>query len=130
MNVKKRELLLVDGYNIIGAWPHLRQLREIDFDQARQLLIEAMAEYQAVSGREVTVVFDAHLRYGRESKETRSRVEVVYTKRTRRPTNGLSAERIRSSMIGSSRYLWRRTILPSNGSFLDKAPCASRRRNC
>jgi len=80
MNVKKRELLLVDGYNIIGAWPHLRQLREIDFDQARQLLIEAMAEYQAVSGREVTVVFDAHLRYGRESKETRSRVEVVYTK--------------------------------------------------
>lgn len=80
MSVKKRELLLVDGYNIIGAWPHLRKLREIDFDQARSDLIEAMAEYQAVTGRVVTIVFDAHMRYGRESVEKRSRVEVVYTK--------------------------------------------------
>lgn len=80
MSVKKRELLLVDGYNIIGAWPHLRKLREIDFDQARSDLIEAMAEYQAVTGRVVTIVFDAHMRYGREAVEKRSRVEVVYTK--------------------------------------------------
>lgn len=80
MSIQKRELLLVDGYNIIGAWPHLRKLRDVDFDQARNLLIEAMAEYQAVSGKEVTIVFDAHMRYGRESKEKRSRIEVVYTK--------------------------------------------------
>ncbi|MCT4784570.1 MULTISPECIES: NYN domain-containing protein [Exiguobacterium] len=80
MSVKKRELLLVDGYNIIGAWPHLRKLREIDFDQARNDLIEAMAEYQAVTGREVTIVFDAHMRYGRESKATQSRVAIIYTK--------------------------------------------------
>ncbi|WP_214829891.1 NYN domain-containing protein [Exiguobacterium algae] len=80
MSIQKRELLLVDGYNIIGAWPHLRRLRDVDFDQARNLLIEAMAEYQAASGKEVTIVFDAHMRYGRESKEKRSRVDVVYTK--------------------------------------------------
>lgn len=80
MSVKKRELLLVDGYNIIGAWPHLRKLREIDFDKARNDLIEAMAEYQAVTGREVTIVFDAHMRYGRESKATQSRVAIIYTK--------------------------------------------------
>ncbi|TCI24879.1 NYN domain-containing protein [Exiguobacterium sp. SH4S7] len=80
MSLKKRELLLVDGYNIIGAWPHLRKLRDIDFDQARNDLIEAMAEYQAATGRIVTVVFDAHMRYGRESIQKRSRVEVVYTK--------------------------------------------------
>lgn len=80
MSIKKRELLLVDGYNIIGAWPHLRNLRDIDFEKARNDLIEAMAEYQAVTGRLVTVVFDAHMRYGRESKEQRSRVEVIYTK--------------------------------------------------
>lgn len=80
MSIKKRELLLVDGYNIIGAWPHLRKLRDIDFEKARTDLIEAMAEYQAVTGREVTIVFDAHMRYGRESKAKQSRIAVIYTK--------------------------------------------------
>lgn len=80
MKLKKRELLFVDGYNIIGAWPELRQLRNVDFEQARISLIEAMAEYQAVTGREVTIVFDAHMRYGREASTTQSGVRVVYTK--------------------------------------------------
>ena len=43
-------ILLVDGYNIIGAWPELRELKDKDFAAARDRLIEKMAEYQAFTG--------------------------------------------------------------------------------
>ena len=38
-------ILVVDGYNIIGAWSELQRLKEIDIGQARDRLIEMMAEY-------------------------------------------------------------------------------------
>ena len=59
--MKIRHYLIVDGYNIIGAWPELRGLKNSDFAKARELLIEYMAEYQGSTGYEVIVVFDAHL---------------------------------------------------------------------
>jgi len=74
------EILVVDGYNIIGAWDELERLRDIDMSQARDRLIELMAEYQAYSGDRVIVVFDAHEVYGMESKFKQHKVEVIYTK--------------------------------------------------
>ena len=53
-------ILLVDGYNIIGAWPELRELKERDLAAARDRLIEQMAEYQAFTGSRVIIVFDAY----------------------------------------------------------------------
>jgi predicted RNA-binding protein with PIN domain len=73
-------IMLVDGYNIIGAWPEMRILKEIDFEKARDLLIEKMAEYQAYTGYRVIVVFDAHSVTGRENRTNRYRVEIIYTK--------------------------------------------------
>lgn len=73
-------ILVVDGYNIIGAWRELQKLKEIDIGQARDRLIEMMAEYQAYSGDRVIIVFDAYEVYGRESKLTTHEVEVIYTK--------------------------------------------------
>lgn len=73
-------VLIVDGYNIIGAWPELRSLRDIDFGQARSRLVEKMAEYQAYSGHRVIVVFDAHNVRGVEKNQKNYKVEVVYTK--------------------------------------------------
>jgi len=74
------DILVVDGYNIIGAWDTLEKLRDIDMSQARDRLIELMAEYQAYSGDRVIVVFDAYEVYGLESKLKQHRVEVIYTK--------------------------------------------------
>lgn len=74
------DVLLVDGYNIIGAWPELRALKDKDFAGARDRLIEQMAEYQAYTGFRVIVVFDAHLVPGVEKKVSQYKVEVVYTK--------------------------------------------------
>ncbi|PID16036.1 hypothetical protein CSV63_05170 [Sporosarcina sp. P34] len=76
----KKDVLLVDGYNIIGAWPELQQLKQENFAQARDRLIERMAEFQANKGWRVIVIFDAHLAPGIEKRKKQYRVEVVFTR--------------------------------------------------
>src|ERR1700726_1001300 len=59
------QTLIVDGYNIIHAWPALHApLLEKGLEDARRKLITALAEYAAQTGVAVTVVFDAHGRPG------------------------------------------------------------------
>ncbi len=74
------DILLVDGYNMIGDWEELKKLKEIDLEQARNLLIEKMAEYQAYRGYQVIVVFDAYEVHGVETKQKKRQVEIIYTK--------------------------------------------------
>jgi uncharacterized protein len=78
--MKTRHYLIVDGYNIIGAWPELQNLKTADFAKARDLLIEYMAEYQGTTGYQVIVVFDAHLSPGTEKKTKNHRVDVIFTR--------------------------------------------------
>ncbi|WP_144512640.1 NYN domain-containing protein [Bacillus sp. FJAT-22090] len=75
------QILLVDGYNIIGAWNELRKLKNDKLLDARDRLIELMAEYKAFTGIRVIVVFDAHLVPGIESKEKQYDVEIIYTRK-------------------------------------------------
>ena len=59
------QALIVDGYNIIHAWPALHStLRERGLEDARRQLVSVLAEYAAQTGVAVTVVFDAHGRPG------------------------------------------------------------------
>ena len=73
------DILLVDGYNIIGAWKELRALKTDKLIDARDRLIEMMAEYKAYTGWRVIVVFDAHLVPGIEKKKKQYDVEVIFT---------------------------------------------------
>lgn len=73
-------ILLVDGYNIIGDWVELRELKKDKLANARDRLIERMAEYRGYKGWRVIVVFDAHLVPGIEAKNLNSDVEVIFTK--------------------------------------------------
>lgn len=73
-------ILLVDGYNIIGAWPELRELKERDLAAARDRLIELMAEYQAFTGTRVIIVFDAYEVQGISRTYKNHKVEVIYTR--------------------------------------------------
>lgn len=75
------QILLVDGYNIIGAWDELRKLKNIKLLDARDRLIELMAEYKAFTGVRVIVVFDAHLVPGIENKKKQYDVEIIYTRK-------------------------------------------------
>lgn len=75
-----RRVLLVDGYNIIGDWPELRKLQQTDLEGARDILIEKMAEYQAFTGTEVTIIFDAHMVPGVGKKYYNFALNVIYTR--------------------------------------------------
>ena len=72
------EYLLVDGYNVIYAWPDLKGL---PLEHARDKLLGLMAEYGALTGIQVMVVFDAHhVRHGTGHMEEVLGVTVVYTR--------------------------------------------------
>ena len=75
-----KEYLIVDGYNIIGAWPELQKLKDIQLEEARDRLIDMMKEYQAFSGKTVIVVFDAHSVPGIGGKYQEGPLRVYYTK--------------------------------------------------
>lgn len=56
----KEEYLLVDGYNIIFAWPELREHTDENMDGARIKLLELLSNYQAINKCRIIVVFDAY----------------------------------------------------------------------
>jgi hypothetical protein len=74
------EILIVDGYNMIGAWPELVRLKEHNLEEARDRLIDMLADYQGYSGIRVIVVFDAHQVPGLGAKLKQNRVTVHFTR--------------------------------------------------
>lgn len=75
-----RNVLLVDGYNIIGAWPELIELKKRDLSAARDRLIEILAEYKAYTDFQVILVFDAYYVQGLERKYKNYNIDVIFTK--------------------------------------------------
>ena len=73
-------LYLVDGYNVIWAWEELAALAECDLAQARERLLDLLAEDHAFTGRETVVVFDAYRVKGTAEVTERDGLTVVYTK--------------------------------------------------
>ncbi len=73
--------LLVDGYNMIGAWPELQQLQQQDgLEAARDRLIELLINYAAWQDFQTQVVFDAHFRPERAYTEAyTAHLSVHYT---------------------------------------------------
>ncbi|MNO20865.1 YacP-like NYN domain protein [compost metagenome] len=75
-----RDVLLVDGYNMIGGWAELAKLSKRDLQAARDRLLERLADYQAFSGRKVIVVFDAYRVPGLGKAYSQNKVEMYFTK--------------------------------------------------
>lgn len=73
-------LLVIDGYNIIGAW-ELARKKNWSFEQCRDELIHRLIEYAAFHGFDAILVFDG-TKSGRliRSEETVGAVRVVYTR--------------------------------------------------
>lgn len=76
-----KALLLVDGYNIIGAWEQLQKTRDRDgLEFARQDLITLLIDYTAYQGFKTEVVFDSHFQKTPNQKERYSpSLSVHYT---------------------------------------------------
>lgn len=75
------DLLLVDGYNVLNAWPELAALKEESLEHAREKLTDILASYGAYKEYRVVIVFDAHAVPGADARiETRpDGLQVVFT---------------------------------------------------
>jgi predicted RNA-binding protein with PIN domain len=74
------EYLLVDGYNMIFAWPELEGLAKEDLGAARNKLMDILSNYQGIRKCHIMLVFDAYRVEGRgESVEDYHNIRVVYT---------------------------------------------------
>ncbi len=77
----KEEYLLVDGYNIIFAWPELAELADENMDGAKISLLETLTNYQAIRKCHVIVVFDAYRVQGHaEEVINYQNIHMVYTR--------------------------------------------------
>lgn len=74
--------LIVDGYNIIFAWPELAALKDVKLEDARDLLIAVLSDYAAMTRQKVTIVFDSHKRADATASEHQvAGVTVIYSGR-------------------------------------------------
>ena len=77
----KKEYLIVDGYNVIFAWPELKALAEDDLSLARRQLKDILANFRGYTKCELVLVFDAYKVAGGEgSKTDYNGIHVAYTK--------------------------------------------------
>ncbi|HVI41016.1 MAG TPA: NYN domain-containing protein, partial [Anaerovoracaceae bacterium] len=77
----KEEYLLVDGYNIIFAWPELKELADANMDGAKMNLLDSLSNYQGIRQCQVIVVFDAYRVQGhREEVIDYHNIHMVYTR--------------------------------------------------
>ncbi len=78
---KKEEYLLVDGYNIIHAWPELKEHVKDNMDGARSKLLETLSNYQGIKKCQIMVVFDAYRLEGHQEEVIDyQNIRMVYTK--------------------------------------------------
>lgn len=54
-----KDLLIVDGYNIIFAWDELKNLAAQSLDHAREKLTDTLVSYGKAKGYKLVLVFDA-----------------------------------------------------------------------
>lgn len=73
-----KSILLVDGYNVLGAWPQLTRGRTLN--EARDELIHRLSDYAGFTGQRVILVFDAWQSDATfSSVEHSAALEIVYT---------------------------------------------------
>lgn len=78
---KKEDYLLVDGYNIIYAWPELNELAMDNMDGARIKLLDILSNYQGIRKSKIIAVFDAYRVEGhQEEMSSYHNIFMVFTK--------------------------------------------------
>lgn len=75
----KQKYLVIDGYNMIGQSPELMTIAKESLEEAREQLLDAIANYSAVIADEVVCVFDAYEQSGIEREYMYHGVKIIYT---------------------------------------------------
>nr|MBQ8243872.1 NYN domain-containing protein [Oscillospiraceae bacterium] len=76
----KQTALIIDGYNIIHAWPSLAETAKSDLDAARRQLCDILSSYAGFRQCHLVVVFDGYKVKGNPGEKQRlNNIQVVYT---------------------------------------------------
>jgi predicted RNA-binding protein with PIN domain len=77
----QKSMVIVDGYNVIFSWESLKATASKNLEDARDLLIDTLANYSAFTKQEIALVFDAYrVKPGRGSDTAEGALRVIYTK--------------------------------------------------
>ena len=97
--------LIVDGYNVIHAWPSLKRLLGVSLESARDKLVERLSVFGLVTETDVTVVFDAHHSSAMaNAEENVEGVHVVFTRKGHSADHAI--ERLAYTATGASGHTW------------------------
>lgn len=107
-NQPPEEYLLVDGYNIIFAWPELRDLSRDNLEAARGKLMDILCDYQGYRGCHLILVYDAYKVKGNPGEVFQyHNICVVYTKEAQTADQYIerTVHEMREKMPKKGRYL-------------------------
>ncbi|MBC3061317.1 NYN domain-containing protein [Staphylococcus hominis] len=76
----KDRYLIIDGYNMIGQSRKLSKVARESLEEAREQLLDVIANYNAVVADEIVCVFDAYEQSGIEREYMYHGVKTVFTK--------------------------------------------------
>jgi len=96
------ERVIVDGYNVIHAWPQLKRLLgDASLEAARDKLIDRLSVFGMVAGADVTVVFDAHHSTARSnSQQNVEGVHVLFTRKGHSADHAIERIAYEASQVG------------------------------
>ncbi|MBR5310038.1 MAG: NYN domain-containing protein [Oscillospiraceae bacterium] len=78
---KKKDYLIVDGYNVIFAWEELSKLASENLDAARHILMDVLSNYRGYTKCELVLVFDGYKVKGNYGEKSDYHgIHVAYTK--------------------------------------------------
>ena len=76
-----KETVIVDGYNLIYAWPEMKALAEANMDLARARLQDLLSSFCGFTKNELVLVFDGYRTPGNPGSHTQvHNIRVAYTK--------------------------------------------------
>ena len=76
----KERYLIIDGYNMIGQSPTLSAIAKENLEEAREQLLDTIANYNALIADEIVCVFDAYEQSGIEREYFYHGVKTIFTK--------------------------------------------------
>ena len=77
----RRNMVIIDGYNLIYSWESLKATADYSLEKAREELMDVLSSYVAFTKTELLLVFDAYLvKDGEGSEFMHDGYKVVYTK--------------------------------------------------
>lgn len=121
-NRRAKEYLFVDGYNIINSWEKLKLKKDINLEEARDELIEILAEYHHYSGIQIVIVFDAQLVKKNLGDEIDYKgIKIIYTKEFETADHYIErildkVGRIKRIRVATSDWLEQQIILSRGGT--------------